>query len=104
MKPIFVNVPEKSLYQSIADFTQLYKAFSNCRYITDFPFSLQTNSLYSASTLQSMSTEGPVTLSKVKSSMSAWRYAPATSAVATSLFLLESIMIDIKSPSVETVG
>lgn len=61
--------------------------------------------MYLALTEHMMSTgDAPSTLSSVKLSSLVCRYAPATSAVATSRPSLASIMINNISASVKTVG
>mmetsp|Transcript_5587 Transcript_5587/g.8160 ORF Transcript_5587/g.8160 Transcript_5587/m.8160 type:complete len:223 (-) Transcript_5587:639-1307(-) len=83
LRPISFKVPLNNLYHKSADFKHPYRALARCRYITRFPFLICINFLYSGFTLHIISSAVPVNFTKTKSSMSACRYAPATSAVAT---------------------
>ena len=82
--PISFSVPKKSSYHSNAGCTQPYSALNNFRYSTFFPCLSTMNFRYSSYASHMMSTDSPSTFRSVKSCIFASKYAPATSAVATS--------------------
>mmetsp|Transcript_24680 Transcript_24680/g.38140 ORF Transcript_24680/g.38140 Transcript_24680/m.38140 type:complete len:290 (-) Transcript_24680:271-1140(-) len=103
-KPICWRVPVNSSYHKSADFMHPYNAFNNCIYKVLRPFSSTTNFLYSGFLSHSTSTICPWSLITTNSSISACKYAPRMSAVATSRPSCAATTIVSMRASFEQVG